>query len=134
MFGFAVGLRPVGTRLLDRDPVLGAGVSPALFEAGAVVAQDSLDADAVRAVEADELVEERDRGGGGLVRVGGGEAKSAVVVDRDPEVLPAGLAFRLASAVAGDTVAWLQDPAQLLDVDVDQLTWCSTLVADHLFR
>jgi uncharacterized protein (UPF0261 family) len=96
-----------------------AGDGPASFEAAAVVGQDSLHADAVPVVEADELVEERDRAVCGFVGINGSEAEPGAVVDRDEQVLPAGLPFLLASAVAGDAVARLQDPAQLLDVDVD---------------
>jgi hypothetical protein len=88
----------------------------------------------VAAVEADELVQERGRAVACFVAVDGGEAEPGAVVDSDEQVLPAGLPFLLASAVAGDAVARFQDPAQLLDVDMDQVARAGVLVADHLFR
>ncbi len=83
-----------------------AGVGPAALEAGAVVGQHALDLDAVRAVEADELVEEGERRVGRLVGVDGGEAEPGVVVDRHEQVLPAG-ALGSPRTIAGDAVAGL---------------------------
>ena len=60
-FGLAVGLRAVGAGLLGLDAVFLAGVVPAAFEAGAVVGQDALDADAVAGVEAGQGLEEGER-------------------------------------------------------------------------
>ena len=100
--------------------MVGAGVGPAAFEAAAVVGQDPLDGDPVAGVEADELVEERDRAVGCLVGIDGREAEPAVVVDRDEQVLPAGLPLRPPRRSPVTRWPGLQDPTQLLDVDVDQ--------------
>ena len=61
----------------------------------------------------------------------GGEAEPGVVVDRHVQVLPAG-ALGSSRAIAGDAMAGPHDPAQLLDVDVHELTRRGTLVADDL--
>jgi hypothetical protein len=55
-----------------------------------------------------------------------------MIVDRDEEVLPACLALRLASAIAGDAVAGPEDAAELLAVDVHEFARRRTLVADDL--
>jgi hypothetical protein len=85
----------------------------------------------VRRVEADELVEEAKRGVGGLVGMDSCEAEAGVVVDRDVQVLPAGT-LGSPRAIASDAVAGPHDPAQLLDIDVNELTWAGALVADDL--
>jgi hypothetical protein len=68
----------------------------------------------------DELGEEGSRALARLVGVYGGEAEPRVVVDRHEQVLPARLALRLASAVAGEAVTRPQDASQFLAVDVHE--------------
>ena len=85
----------------------------------------------MRGVEADELVEEAKRRVGRLVGIDGCEAEAGVVVDRDVQVLPAGTVGS-SRAITGDSMAGPYDPAQLLDVDVHELTWTGALVADDL--
>ena len=82
------------------------------------------------AVEALAGGEEGERGVGCLVGVDASEAEPGGVVDRGEDVLPAGLALRTLAAVAGDAVAGPDDPPELLDVDVQQLTGALALVAD----
>ena len=84
------------------------------------------------AVEVDELVQEGERAVRRLVGMDGGEAESRVVVDRHVQVLPAGLALRLAAAIAGHAMAWPEDPSELLDVDVHELAGTRALVANDL--
>ncbi len=55
-----------------------------------------------------------------------------VVVDADEQVVPARLAFG-AERLAGEGVAWSSDPAELFDVDVDELAWPLPLVPDDRF-
>jgi hypothetical protein len=74
----------------------------------------------VAAVEALADSEEGECRVGALVRIEVGEAEPAGVVDRDEQVLPAGTAAALAP-VAGDAVAGPDNPAELLNVDVQQL-------------
>jgi hypothetical protein len=111
--------------------VLVAGVAPAAFEAGAVIGEHAFDLDAVAAVEACAGSEERDCGVAALVGVDPAEAEPGRVVDRDEEVLPAGTA-RPITAVAGDAVAGLHDPAELLHVDVQELAGPLALVTHDL--
>src|SRR4051812_3841884 len=66
-----------------------------------------------------------------LVGQPGGEGQPRGIVDGDVEVFPAGAALAaLPGAVAGDAVADAVDPAELLDVDVDQLAGVLALVTD----
>ncbi|HKS78438.1 MAG TPA: hypothetical protein VJQ07_06175 [Gaiellaceae bacterium] len=133
-FRFPVCLWPVRARLADGDFLLVAGVLPAAFEAGAVVGEHALDLDPVPAIEADALGEEGDCRGGGLVGVDACEGEPAGVVDRDEQVLPARETLGPFRAVACDAVAGTDDPAELLDVDVQQLAGPLALVADDLTR
>jgi hypothetical protein len=87
-----------------------------------VVGEHPFGGDAVAVGEGDGTSKEADRGRcflvGEDVRVG----EAAVVVDRDVDVLPPFLAL-VASIVAasGHSLSGPIDPAELLDVDVDQL-------------
>jgi hypothetical protein len=47
-------------------------------------------------------------------------------------MLPAGFAVGLASAIAGDAVTGLHDPAKFLDVDVHKLSGARALVPDDI--
>jgi hypothetical protein len=105
---------------------------PAALEAGAVVGQHALDGDPVSAVEADDLVEECEGRVGGLVGVDRREAEPGAIVDRHEQVLPACPAGGSHRAIAGDAVAGLDDPSELLDVDVHELSGSRALVADDL--
>ena len=97
------------------------GVCPAALEAGAVVGQHALDRDAVGAVEADELVQEGERGVGGLVGIDARRSRAGSG-RRSPRT---GTASRpclaCARAIAGDAVAGPEDAAELLAVDVHEL-------------
>jgi hypothetical protein len=95
---------------------------------GAVIAEDSLDDDPVAAVEGDCSLEEAGGGACPLVCEDFGVGEAAVVVDRDVDVLPAELALEpplvaaaLAGAVSADPVPDPRDPAELFDVDVEEL-------------
>src|SRR5262249_52817637 len=86
--------------------------------------------DAVAFVEADELGEEGGRAVGRLVGVHAREAEPGVIVDRDEQVLPAGLALGLTTTIAGNAMPGLEDAAELLAVDVHELAAALSLVAD----
>ena len=132
-FCLAVGLGAVGAGLLDGDCVRGAGLGPAAFEAGAVVGEQALDADAVRSVEAHQLGQEGCGAIGCFVGVDGGESQSGVIVDRHVEELPAGSAPRSLASIVGDAVARREDTPKLLAVDMDELTRVAALLADNPF-
>ena len=108
--------------------------------AGAVVGEDSFYLDAVAAVEGDGSTEEAGRCRGRLIGEDFGVCEAAVVVDRDVHVLPAGdpalaavdAGLALRCAAAADPVADAADPAEFLDVNVDELARPRSLVADRL--
>jgi len=50
------------------------------------------------------------------------------IIDGDVDVFPAS-AFAEIAPVAGDAVAWALDAGELFDVEVNELTWVSALVA-----
>ncbi len=105
-FGFAVGLRAVGSGVDVFDAELEAGGGEAFgFIAGAVVGHGAGDFDLVIGEEADGLAEGGDDAGDGFVFLDGGEAESGVVVDGDVEGLGAG-AFIAIGAVAGGANTW----------------------------
>jgi hypothetical protein len=110
---------------------------------GAVVGHQSLHLDPVGAVEADRPPQEADRGGRLLVGQDLDVGQAGGVVDADVDPLPAGHApavttttLELAPAVAGDPMPRPldADPAQFLDVDVDQLAGSGALVAADRLR
>jgi hypothetical protein len=110
--------------------LLGELLVPGALEAFAVVGQDFVEFDPEMAVALAAAVEEVECVGGCLARVELGVGDPCAVVDADEEVVPA----RLAAAAVGQTclrVAGSFDPAELFDVDVDQLARPFALVADH---
>src|SRR5512132_3761126 len=146
-FGLAVRLWPVGTRAAVPDPERATGerVDPSAVT-GAVVGEDPLDLDPVPSVVGDGPAQEGDCGDGLLVaehlRVG----EAAVVVDRDVHVLPADRVAPPARAIregalvmrvraAADALAGAAlDPAELLDVEVDELARSGALEAKRLLE
>src|SRR3954447_16663269 len=118
------------------------GVARLLAEAGFEVIGQSASAPdllAVAAVERERALEERDRGGGLLIGEHLDVGQAGSVVDADVHELPAsGLApvavfvgaGLLVVTAAGDAVPGAApDPAELLDVDVDQLARMPALIA-----
>ena len=94
----------------------------------AVVGEEALNADAESGEVSDRAAQETDRCGGTLVgkqlRVG----EPCRVIDADMHVLPTD-ALDACAPVAVDAMAGTGDPGELLDVDVEQLTWSGLLVA-----
>src|SRR3954471_14322015 len=142
-FCFPVGLRPIrtGAQVADAERATNERVDRAAV-AAAVVGEHAFDGDPVSAVESDRTPEEAGRSGCLLVGQHLGIREAAVVVDGDDvHVLPAdGLAHVpgrvsespvvvLAAAVDAPAGASL-DPAQLFDVDVEQLARPRAFVAD----
>jgi hypothetical protein len=106
---------------------------------GAVVGQQPLDGHAVAAVEEERAAQERDRRGRLLVREHLGVGEPGAVVDRDvhelptdlqaPHALSVGASARVAAPARHPMSGAARDPAELLDVDVDQLARARALVA-----
>src|SRR5258708_18138243 len=135
--GFSVGLGRIGfgPDVLQAEAFAGAGEGEG-FVAGAVVGHDAHDLDAEACVIGEGGLEE---GRGALLPLIGhhfGNGDAGRVVDADVDELPAEpfaapAPIALASAIAGDAVSEAIDPAELLDVDVDELARVLPLVATH---
>src|SRR5439155_21072356 len=96
--------------------------------AGAIIGEHSLDADPVAAKEGDRAAQEASGGLPLLVAEHLDIGEPGRVVDGDVHVLPANPAAT-GAAVGVDAVARPADPAQFLDIDMDELSWPWTLVA-----
>ena len=95
-----------------------------------VVGEHGRGLDALLAVPGHRTAEERD---GILGALGGqqlGVGEAAVVVHRDVEILPAGVRAT-AHPVLADAFPHLPEPAELLDVDVQQLARPLAFIAHH---
>src|SRR4051794_14119073 len=122
--------------MLDSQGLAGEGVGDRDV-GGAVVGHQLLDLDPVGAVEGERPSQKADRGGCLLVRQDLHVGKASGVIDADVDPLPARAqspAFApldLRVAPAGNAVprSLGADPAELLDVDVDQLSGAGALVA-----
>src|SRR6266566_2661152 len=129
-FGFTVGLRPSGAGVAAGDAELCAGGRPSVRAvAVAVVAEDAFDGDAAVAVPAEGAAEEGDAIGGALARQQLCVGQARVVIDREVQVLPAGVTVAR-EPVAMDALADRPETAELLDVDVNELARPLALVAD----
>jgi hypothetical protein len=134
-FGFSVGARAVWScaQVAQAEPSTG-GCESARAIAGAVVGHDASDSDAVAGVPSDESSKEGGSGGGSFVSQDFGISQTGGVVDGNVNELPAGSPAAL-PAVASDAVADDLDAAQLLGVDMDELSGTVSLVAaDGFFR
>jgi hypothetical protein len=94
-----------------------------------VVGEHALDLDALLGVPREGAGEEGGAVGGAVGAEQLGVGESRVVVDRDVQVLPAGVAAA-ADAVLEDRLADRPEAAELLRVDMQQLTRPGALVAD----
>ena len=54
---------------------------------------------------------------------------TAGVIDTHVHCFPTGITTVVSGAPAGDSVSWLVEPAEFLDVDVDQLAWMASAVS-----
>ena len=101
--------------------------------AGAVIGHHALDVYAVAAIPDPCAAQEADRGCGLLVGEDFDVGQAGGVVDAHVHILvadPLGAPpLLLAAAVAVRAVSGPVDPSQLLDIDVDELAWVSSLVA-----
>jgi hypothetical protein len=90
--------------------------------------------DAVLVEEGQGGVEEGDGAVGGFIREELGEGEAAVIVDGDVEIFPSGAADVITLAVTRDAMTRAFDAGELLDVEVEEFTWVSTLVALDRWR
>ena len=96
-----------------------------------VVGQDPLDPDAMTREEGRRIEREAGTGRAPFVVERGDVGDPAHVVDRDMQVVVAGMGARRAMTATPESVpATVGDPAELLDVDVEQLAGSLTDVAD----
>src|SRR5581483_797902 len=96
----------------------------------AVIAEDAFDGDAVFPVPADSAAQKGDAVGRAFAREQFCVGEPGVVVDRQVQVLPAGVAVA-GEPVAVDAFADRPEAAELLDVDVHKLARSLALVADN---
>jgi hypothetical protein len=132
--GFSICLRPIGSREDVFDAEVAAGIPEAVRTVRrAVVSEDSVHFDPMEGVEAYHLLEGADDARDLLVGMDAGEAEPRVVVDGHMKRLDAGSnATVLAVARSADTR--LEEAAELLDVEVDELTGSLPLIADDWRR
>jgi hypothetical protein len=122
--------------VFDAQRAAGDGVQGGAI-AGAVVAHYALNGDAVAGVERDSSSQEADGGGGFLVGEDLDVGQAGGVVDADVHELPADRFLALLARAALQTPVAVnamagaagRDPAEFLDVDVQQLARVAALVA-----
>jgi len=132
-FGFSVGSGTVGLSAQVSETKVLAGVSEAVRDvAGAVVGHDGLDPDTLALEPGDGSFEECGRRGGSLIGQYLGVSQTGSVIDGDVDELPTDAADT-SGAVTVDTMAHSSDAAELLDIDVDELSRMVSLVADDGF-
>jgi len=95
---------------------------------GAAIGEELLDGDTVSGVEADGLLQSVKGAGSPFVREETSEGKAGVIVDGDVETFDAG-AWVAEGAITGGADAWAMKAAELLDVEVEEVAWGSTFVA-----
>jgi hypothetical protein len=128
-FGLAVGLRAVRTGEVVAEAELVAGLGKEFGAiSGATVGEDALDGDAMSFVEVDGLVESSQDTGSFLIGEEGGESQAGMIIDGDVERLDPGARIAM-RAVAGSADAWLEETAQLFNIQVKEFTGSSTFVA-----
>ena len=125
----AVGARRVGSRAQVAEPELLAALPPgARAVGGAVVGHHLLHHEPLRAVPAQRPLEKGERVGPAVARQHLHVSEAGVVVDGDVHVLPARARAAL-HAVAQDALAHVPEAAELLGVDVQELSRSRALVA-----
>jgi len=129
-FSFSVGAGPIGSSegLTDREAVAD-GAPRQGFEDFAVIREKAFGTDAAGLVPEQRPLEER----GGVVLVFGSQrldvAQAGVIVDADVDMFPSSLAF-LSPPISRDAMADASDDAaQLLDIDVKQISGVGVFVA-----
>ncbi len=95
--------------------------------AGAVIGHHGLTADAAVLEPGDRAFEKGDGRRGSFVGQDLGVGHARGIVDGNVDELPAD-ASNASGAISMDAMADTADPAQLLDIDVDQLTWAISLI------
>jgi hypothetical protein len=99
--------------------------------AGAVIRHDAGDGDAFVGVPGDEASKEGGCGRGSFVGEDLGISEAGGIIDGDMDELPAGSPIGALSSVAGDAMSDDLDAAELLGIDVDELTGAVSLVVKN---
>ena len=115
-----------------RDPTCGEQIAEGKASIGrAVIAHKALDLDAVSREPGEGAAGEGDRTLLAFIAKHFGVREAAGIVDRHMQEFPAGAALiALSGAVTADAMADAIDAAELLNIDVDQLTRTLTLIPD----
>jgi len=130
-FCFAVGLRSVGSSSLGSQAQLATGGHEALGDvAAAVVGENGAGLDSFAGKPGHGPLEEGDSRVLALIGEDLNIGESRVIIDADVDKLPAAASSPL-PVVAGDTMSDGADAAQLLDVQVQELTGKLLFVAPH---
>jgi hypothetical protein len=133
-FGLSICLRPIRSREDVFNAEVAAGIPEAMRSVRrAVVGEDRIDLDPMEGIEADHLLQGADNAGDLLVGVDAGEAEARVVIDRHVKGFYAG-ADAAVLAVARSADSWLEEAAQLLDVEVDELAGRLPFISDDWRR
>ena len=129
-FGFAVGLRTIGTGEEMFESQLVAALSKAFGAVGrALVGEEGLDVDVMGFIKGDGLVECGQDAGGFLIGKEGGKGDAGMVIDGDVQAFDA--CARIAvGAVAGGADAGLMKAAQLFNIEMEEFTGRGAFVAE----
>jgi hypothetical protein len=129
-FGFSVGSRSIGLSAQVSELKGLANVSEAVRDvARAVIRHDGLDPNALALEPGHAASKEGNRRGGSLIGEHLGVSQTRGVIDGDVDELPADTSDP-SGAVSVDAMAHATDPAELFDVDMDELSGTFSLVAD----
>src|SRR5438876_11840380 len=127
--GLAIGLRPIGSREAMAETQLAAGGGEVLGTKGrAVVGEEAPNLDAETSKIGHALSQEGDGATLAFIRFHLGKADARMIIDGHKQELPSGPVNAVAR-ISGDSVAHAHDPAELLGVDMQQITGVGMLVA-----
>jgi hypothetical protein len=129
-FRLAIGLRSVGfgEEVFEAEFLAGSGKEFGAI-GGAAISQHTLNGDAVGGIEVESLLEGGKDAGSLFIREEGCEGETAVVVDGDVEAFDAGT-WGAVSTVAGGPNTGLGEASELLDIEVEEIPWGVSFVAD----
>jgi hypothetical protein len=131
--GLPIGFRRIGlgSDVLEPEPLAGSAEG-ARFIARSVVGHDALNSDAELGVVGHRGFQEGDSAAFAFVFLDLGIGDARGVVDADMDVLPTHApAVALSSTITGDAMSYVVEPAEFLDVDMDELAGMFTLVTAH---
>ena len=130
-FSLAIGLRAIGfgKEMLDAELLTGGGKVVRAI-GSATIGEHALDGKSMSFIELNCLMKRGHHALDLLIRQEAGKGKPAMIIYGNVQALDSSAAIAL-RAVSGGTHARTREAAQLLDVEVKQLTGSSTFVALH---